>query len=70
MPAPLRRLRVPTFGNSQRRTPLISQNVQTDTAIGIDVGVVDPCGEVDLGGLKRVVGGEVDGKEEDAARIR
>jgi hypothetical protein len=48
---------------------LISENVQTDTAVAVDVGVVDAGGEVDLGGLERVVCGEVDGEEEDTARV-
>lgn len=32
--------------------------------------MVDAGGEVDLRGLEGVVGGEVDGKEEDAAGVR
>jgi len=48
---------------------LISENVQTDTAVAVDVGVIDAGGEVDLGRLERVVCGEVDGEEEDTARV-
>jgi hypothetical protein len=48
---------------------LISENVQTDTAVAVDVGVVDAGGEVDLGRLEGVVCGEVDGEEEDTARV-
>ena len=51
----------PTFADGQSRAPLIPQDVQTDAAVGVDVGVVDPCGEVDLRGLEGVVGREVDG---------
>ena len=58
-----------TFGNGESRAPLVSQNVQTDAAVRVDVGVVDASGEVDLGGLEGVVGREVDGKEEDTARV-
>ena len=58
------------FGDGQRWAPLVSQNVQADAAVGVDVGVVDARGEVDLGRLERVVGREVDGEEEDAARVR
>ena len=48
---------------------MISENVQTDTAVAVDVGVVDAGGEVDLGRLERVVCGEVDGEEEDTAGV-
>jgi hypothetical protein len=48
---------------------LVPQDVQTDTAVGVDVGVVDAGGEVDLGGLEWVVGGEVDGEEEDTSGV-
>jgi len=46
---------------------LIPKDVQTDAAVRVDIGVVDSGGEVDLRGLERVVGGEMDGKEEDTA---
>lgn len=48
---------------------MVSENVETDAAIGVDVWVVDAGGEVDLGGLEGVVCGEVDGKEEDTAGV-
>jgi len=46
---------------------LVSQNVQADGAVGIDIRVVDASGEVDLGRLEGVVCGKVDGKEKHAA---
>jgi hypothetical protein len=58
-----------TFGDGQGGAPLVTQNVQADAAVGVDVGVVYAGGEVNLGRLERVVGGEVDGEEEDAARV-
>lgn len=58
-----------TFGHCQRRAPLVSENVEADAAVGVDVGVVDSGGEVDLGRLEGVVGREVDGEEEDAPSI-
>ncbi len=58
-----------TLRHCQRRAPLVSQNVEADAAVRVDVGVVDPRCEVDLGWLKRIVGGEVDGKEKDASGI-
>ena len=57
------------FANSQCWTPLITQNVQADAAVGVDVGVVYASLEVDLGRLERVVCGEVDGEEENAVLI-
>jgi hypothetical protein len=50
-----------TFGDGQRRAPLIPQDVETDAAVRVDVRVVDAGGEVDLWRLERVVGREVDG---------
>jgi len=58
-----------TFRDGERRAPLIPQDVQTDAAVAVDVRVVDTGGEVDLRRLERVVGGEVDRKEEDAAGV-
>jgi hypothetical protein len=50
-----------TFRDGQRGAPLVSQYVQTDAAVGVDVWMVDSSGEVDFGWLERVVGREVDG---------
>ena len=47
------------LANGQCRTPLVLQNVKTDTAVGIDVTVVDPRGKMDLRWLERVVSWEV-----------
>lgn len=58
-----------TFGDGESGTPLVPQDVQADAAVGVDIGVVDLGGEVDLRGLKGVVCGEVDGQEEDAALV-
>jgi hypothetical protein len=49
---------------------LISQNVQADASIAIDVWVVDLGRECHLGRLERVVGGKGDAEKEDAARVR
>jgi hypothetical protein len=51
---------VRTLGDGQSGAPLVSQDVQADAAVGVDVGVVDAGGEVDLRRLEGVVGGEVD----------
>ena len=58
-----------TFRDGQSRAPLVSQNVQADASIAVDVGVVDAGGEVDLGRLEWVVCWEVDCEEEDTARV-
>ena len=60
---------IQTFGNGQGGTPLITKDVQTDASVGVDVGVMDTRGEVHLGRLEGVVGGEMDSQEEDAARV-
>jgi hypothetical protein len=39
------------FGNGQCRTPLVLENVQTDTSVGVDVAMVNACGKVNLGRL-------------------
>jgi hypothetical protein len=64
---PARRLH--TLGDGQRGAPLVTQNVEADAAVGVDVGVVDPGREVDLWGLEGVVGRELDLKEEDTASV-
>lgn len=58
-----------TLRDGQSRTPLVSQYVQTDTAVRVDIRVVDAGGEVDFRWLERIVGGEVDSEEENAARV-
>lgn len=59
-----------TLRDCEGGAPLVPQNIETDTAIGVDIGMVDSGGEVDLRRLERVVGGEVNGKEEDTPRVR
>jgi hypothetical protein len=58
------------FRDCQSRAPLVTQDVETNASVGVDVGVVDASAEVDLGRLERVVGREVDCEEEDASRVR
>lgn len=58
-----------TFGDCESRAPLVPQDVQTDAAVRVDVGVVDTGGEVDLWGLEGVVGREMDVEEENATGV-
>lgn len=58
-----------TFRDSQSGRPLVSQDVKANTAVAVDVGVIDTGGEVDLGRLEWVVCWEVDGEEEDTSGI-
>ena len=58
-----------TLANGERWTPLVSQNIQADASVRVDVGVVDAGSEVDFRGLKRVVGREVDCEEEYTAGV-
>lgn len=58
-----------TFGDCESRTPLVSQDVKTDTAVRVDVGVIDSGSEIDLRRLEWVVGREMNGQEEDTSRV-
>lgn len=58
-----------TFRNRKSRRPLITKDVETDRAVGIDVRVIDLGRERHLGWLKGVVGREHDREEEHPARI-
>lgn len=58
-----------TLGHGKRRTPLILQDIQTNTAVGVDVGVVDACVEGDFGCFERVISGEMDRQEEYTAGV-
>jgi hypothetical protein len=57
------------FRDGQGRAPLVSKDVEADAAVGVDVGVVDASGEVDLRGLEGVVGREMNCEEEDTTRV-
>ena len=48
-----------TFRDGQSRAPLITQDIQTYAAVGVDVGVVDAGCEVDFRRFERVVGRKV-----------
>lgn len=48
---------------------MVPQDIKTDRAVCVDVGVVDLSREADLGWLERVIGREAYGKEEYAASI-
>lgn len=58
------------LGHGEGRTPLIPENIQTNTPIGIDVGMVNASSEGYLRRLKRVVSWKVNSQEVDAARVR
>jgi hypothetical protein len=57
------------LANRQSRTPLILEDIKTDSSVGVDVAVVDPGGKVDLGRFKGVIGRKVNIEKENAARI-
>lgn len=58
-----------TLRDCQSRAPLVPQDIQTDAAVGVDVGMVDASCERNLGRLEWVVRGEVDVKEEDTSSV-
>jgi hypothetical protein len=62
-------MRILTLGDCKGWRPLVPQDIKTDRAVGVDVGVIDLGREADLGRLEGVVGGESDGKEKDAASV-
>ena len=43
------------LGNGERRRPLILQNVEANTAVAVNVGMIDPRRERNLWRLKRIV---------------
>lgn len=57
------------LGDGKSGRPLIPQDIQANTTVGVDVGVVNPGGEVHLRRLERIVCGEGDAKEKDTGRI-
>lgn len=59
-----------TFRDGESRAPLVTQNVEADAAVGVDVGVVDPGVELDLWRLERVIRRELNLKEENTTRVR
>ena len=48
---------------------MIFKDVQADRSVGIDVWVVNFCGEVDFWWSEWVIGGEVDVQEEDSSLV-
>jgi hypothetical protein len=49
---------------------LVSQDVQANRAVGVDVWVINLGREADLGRLEWIIGGERNGEEENASGIR
>ena len=49
---------------------MVSQDIQANAAVGVDVGVVDSRRGVNLRRLEGVVGREVYGEEEDTSSVR
>lgn len=64
------RVKKPTFRYGQCWRPLVSEDVETDGTIGIDVGVVDLGRKADFGRFEWIIRGETYGKEENTARVR
>mmetsp|Transcript_31338 Transcript_31338/g.57827 ORF Transcript_31338/g.57827 Transcript_31338/m.57827 type:complete len:211 (-) Transcript_31338:4-636(-) len=58
------------LGDGQSRAPLILEDIKANATTGIDVGVVNLGGEVDLWGLERVVRREADVECKDASLER
>ena len=58
------------LGDGQCWGPLILENIQANWTVGVDIWVVNSCGEVDLSWLERVVSWEMNVQEEDSSRVR
>ena len=58
------------LGDGECWWPLLLQDIQADWSVGVDVWMVDSCGEVDLGWLEWVVSWEMDVQEVDTSGIR
>ena len=58
------------LADGQGGTPLILQNVQTNSSIGVDVAMINASGEVDLRWFERIISWEMNVKKEDTASIR
>jgi hypothetical protein len=58
------------LGDGECWGPLFLQDIKADGSIGVDIWVVDSCGEVDLGWLEWVVSWEVDVQEVNTTGIR
>jgi len=59
-----------TLRDGQSGTPLILQDIQADTSVGIYVGMVNSGDKVNLWGLEWVVSGEMNVQEENTSSIR
>jgi hypothetical protein len=57
------------LADSQCRTPLVLEDIKTDSSIGIDVAVVDTGSKVYLGGLEGIICWELNFEEEDSAGV-
>ena len=49
---------------------MILENIQANGPVGVDIWMVDSCGEVNLGWLEWVVSWEMNVQEEDTSGIR
>jgi len=57
------------LGYGERGAPIVLQNVQADLTLRVDVAVVDPRAEDDLGRFERILRGERDLQEEYPALV-
>jgi len=53
----------------QRRRPLVSEDIQTNRSIRVDVWVIDLRCEAHFGRFERIINRKGDGKEEDTASV-
>jgi len=58
------------LGDGKGWGPLLLEDIEADRSVGVDVGVIDSCGEVDLWWLEWVVSWEMDVQEENTSGVR
>ena len=58
------------LGDGEGWRPLLFQDIETDGAVRVDVWMIDPGREVDLGWLEWVVRREMDVQEEHTSSVR
>lgn len=57
------------LGNGQSRTPLVLENIKTNSSIGVDVTVIDTGSEMYLWRFEWIICWEVNIKEENSSRV-
>jgi hypothetical protein len=63
------KIKTSTFLYGEGRRPLVLENVETDSAVAVDVGMVDSGDEGDFRGFEGVISREVDVQEKHPSSV-